>query len=86
MRPADPAALPWVLSARTPRALRARAADLGTLADGAGAPGEVELAAALVRSRSAFAAPGRRGRRGTGPSCGPGSRPSRPATWSRTGW
>ncbi|MFL6129663.1 MAG: beta-ketoacyl synthase N-terminal-like domain-containing protein [Mycobacteriales bacterium] len=50
----DPPAVPWVLSAKDPGALRARAAGLRAVLGGAGAPGPVELAAALVRSRSAF--------------------------------
>ncbi len=52
--PAAPPALPWVLSAKNPRALRARAAGLRARAGRPDAPGAVALAAALVRSRSAF--------------------------------
>jgi acyl transferase domain-containing protein len=51
---ADPPALPWVLSAKSPRSLRARAAGLRALAERSGGPDAVALAAALVRSRSAF--------------------------------
>ncbi|MFH9001530.1 SDR family NAD(P)-dependent oxidoreductase, partial [Streptomyces rimosus] len=54
--PVPPAgdAVPWVLSARTPGALRAQAAKLAAHLDGEQAPGALDVAHSLVASRTLF--------------------------------
>ncbi|MFG2914538.1 SDR family NAD(P)-dependent oxidoreductase [Kitasatospora sp. NPDC048298] len=52
--PAGPEAVPWVLSGRTPGALRARAEQLLALAAGQPGPDPAAVARALATTRSAF--------------------------------